>query len=79
MIVNTMWNVIYKYLSGCCRYCKLCKKRGHLINTCQTHYWCKTCNDCIKDYYGRGAHDFCFLCRNHEWCKKIHNALCLQN
>ena len=75
MIRMTMWNVFGKCLLSCRRkYCQLCKKRGHFINTCQTHYWCKSCNDFIKDYYGYGANNFCFLCRNPEWCSKIYSA-----
>lgn len=72
-----MLNVISKYLLSCKKIsCQLCKtKHVNYIHTCQKHYWCKNCNDYIKQYYGYGANRFCFLCRNPDWCKKIHVAL----
>lgn len=56
-------------------YCQLCETNSNsLIYTCHSHCWCKLCNDFIKDYYGNGCNNFCFLCRNPEWCKKMYLA-----
>ena len=57
-------------------YCQLCKTNNKdIIRICEKHYWCINCNDFIKQYYGYGCNNFCFLCRNKDWCKKMYNIL----